>query len=82
MKKEGQIVLFRFPNTDYTEAKLRPAVLIKKVPGEHNDWLIFRLIRIARIALVQSDVLTGAIGEIAKERLSRIKTKLANWIQE
>ncbi|RPI13534.1 MAG: type II toxin-antitoxin system PemK/MazF family toxin [Ignavibacteriae bacterium] len=39
MKKEGQIVLFRFPQTNLIESKLRPAILITKIPGEYPDWL-------------------------------------------
>jgi mRNA interferase MazF len=40
MKKGGQLVLFRFPQTDLEEGKLRPALLLAKVPGEYDDWLI------------------------------------------
>lgn len=40
MKKVGQIVLFRFPQTDLEEGKLRPALLLAKLPGEYDDWLI------------------------------------------
>ena len=40
MKQAGQIVLFRFPQTDLEEGKLRPALLLNKVPGEYDDWLI------------------------------------------
>ena len=40
MKQAGQIVLFRFPHTDLYEGKLRPALLIAKLPGEFDDWLI------------------------------------------
>jgi mRNA interferase MazF len=40
LRKEGQIVLFRFPQTDLTESKLRPALLITKIPGKYPDWLI------------------------------------------
>lgn len=40
MTSEGQIVLFRFPQTDQTEGKLRPALVIRRLPGQHNDWLI------------------------------------------
>lgn len=36
----GQIVLFRFPHTDLEEGKLRPALLLGKLPGEYDDWLI------------------------------------------
>ena len=40
MKKAGQVVVFRFPQTDLTEGKLRPALLLGKLPGEYDDWLI------------------------------------------
>ena len=40
MIREGQIVLFRFPQTDYANGKLRPALVLRKLPGPYNDWLI------------------------------------------
>ena len=40
MIREGQIVLFRFPQTDQTEGKLRPALVLRQLPGQYNDWLI------------------------------------------
>lgn len=40
MIEEGDVVLFRFPQTDLQERKLRPALVIKRVPGEYEDWLI------------------------------------------
>ena len=40
MIREGQIVLFRFPHADYKERKLRPALVIRKLPGVYEDWLI------------------------------------------
>jgi len=39
MIAEGQIVLFAFPQTDQGVGKLRPAVLLRRLPGEHDDWL-------------------------------------------
>jgi hypothetical protein len=41
MKQAGQIVLFRFPQTDLEEGKLRPALLLGKLPGAYDDWLDF-----------------------------------------
>lgn len=38
MIREGQVVLFRFPQTDQTSGKLRPALILRKLPGPH--WLI------------------------------------------
>ncbi|RMH84183.1 MAG: type II toxin-antitoxin system PemK/MazF family toxin [Calditrichaeota bacterium] len=40
MKCSGQVVLFRFPYTDLKIGKLRPALLLKKLPGGYGDWLI------------------------------------------
>jgi mRNA interferase MazF len=40
MKIAGQVVVFRFPQTDLEEGKLRPALLLGKLPGEYDDWLI------------------------------------------
>ena len=40
MIHEGQIVLFRFPYADRKEAKLRPALVIRQLPGASDDGLI------------------------------------------
>lgn len=39
MIEPGQVVLFRFPHTDLQEGKLRPTLLVAKVPGRFDDWL-------------------------------------------
>ena len=40
MKQSGQVVVFRFPQTDLEEGKLRPALLLGRLPGQYDDWLI------------------------------------------
>lgn len=40
MIQEGQVVLFRFPQTDQTAGKLRPALVLRRCPGLHDDWLL------------------------------------------
>ncbi len=40
MKQPGQIVLFRFPQTDLAQGKPRPALLLGKLPGQFDDWLV------------------------------------------
>ena len=40
MKQAGQIALFKFPQADLELGKLRPALLISKLPGDYDDWLI------------------------------------------
>lgn len=39
----GQIVLFRFPQTDLSAGKLRPALVLAKLPSEYDDWLVCML---------------------------------------
>ena len=113
MITEGQIVLFKFPQTNQIEGKLRPALVLRQLPGKYNDWLICMIssqfdqkipdfdeivapedsdfkqsglklpsiIRIFRIAVINSDILLGKLGNIDKPRLLRIKQKLSCWIQ-
>lgn len=40
MTAEGQVVLFRFPRTDQVAGKLRPALLLRALPGPYDDWLV------------------------------------------
>lgn len=40
MIEEGQIVLFTFPLADQGVGKLRPALVLRQVPGVHDDWLV------------------------------------------
>ncbi|MBI4028676.1 MAG: CHASE domain-containing protein [Verrucomicrobia bacterium] len=107
-----QIVLFRFPQTNQATAKLRPSLVLRRLPGPFDDWLICMIssqlekqipgfdevitakdtdfttsglktdsvIRIARLAVAQRSVLLGAIGQIAPERLTRLKSKLREWM--
>lgn len=39
VRKSGQLVLFRFPQTDLFAGKLRPA-LFAPLPSGRNDWLV------------------------------------------
>ena len=106
------MVMFRFPQTDLEESRLRPALLLGRLPGEYDDWLIgmvssqtrhyvpefdeivketdadftesglkvSSVIRAGRLAVVEGDILLGAIGQISPERLRRIKSHLAAWL--
>jgi len=40
VKKPGQVVLFQFPQTNMVQGKLRPALLLGKLPGPYDDWLV------------------------------------------
>ena len=113
MKQPGQIVLFRFPQTDLAEGKLRPAHLLGHLPGEYDDWLICMVssqirhhtpgfdelvsetdddfgssglkaqsvIRVGRLAVVNGEILLGAVGQVEASRLRRIREKLARWLE-
>jgi len=52
---EGQVVLFRFPQTDQTAGKLRPALVVRKLPGPHADWLICMISSRLSHAIVELD---------------------------
>lgn len=112
MISEGQIVLFRFPRTDHEAGKLRPALVLKRLPGKYDDWLICmissrthqyiqnfdermnpddkdflqsglklpRVIRVSRLAVVESHILLGKLGKIDNSRLVRVKINLCEWI--
>jgi len=114
MKQAGQVVVYRFPQTDLEEGKLRPALLLGKLPGEYDDWLICMIssqthqyiagfdeliqesendfgksglkvpsvIRVGRLAVVSGKILLGAIGQVSKERLRRVKKHLSDWLSE
>jgi mRNA interferase MazF len=38
--KAGQIVIFRFPQTDLIVGKMRPALLLANLPSNQDDWLV------------------------------------------
>ncbi len=40
MKRPGTITLIRFPQTDLAAGRLRPALILAKIPGPYDDWLI------------------------------------------
>jgi len=40
MKRAGDVVVFRFPNSNFSKSKSRPAILLKKLPYGFDDWLI------------------------------------------
>jgi len=40
MKHPGQIILFPFPHTDFAPGKQRPGLLLARLPGDYDDWLI------------------------------------------
>lgn len=77
MKQAGQVILFRFPQTDLQEGKLRPALLLGKLPGDYDDWLICMISSQTRHYIPQFD-------EIVQERdsdFSQSGLKIASVIR-
>lgn len=113
MISEGQIVIFTFPQTGLASGKLRPALVLRALPGAFNDWLICMistslhqevpgldevidrtdmdfaksglkdssLVRVSRLAVVSANLLRGTIGNLSIDRLNRIRSRLAEWIE-
>jgi mRNA interferase MazF len=112
--KPGDIVLIRFPQADLQAGKLRPALVIAKVPGRYPDLLlalvssrayqatpnfdeiidpsdsdyaatglkVLSIVRLARLATVESSAINARLGHIAPERLRQIRARLIDWLQE
>lgn len=40
MIRAGQLVLFPFPQNDQSTGKFRPALVLRRLPGSHDDWLV------------------------------------------
>lgn len=58
MRQAGQIILFRFPQTDLEAGKLRPALLLGKLPAaDYDDWLICMISSQTRHYIPQFDEL-------------------------
>ncbi|MGB5596542.1 MAG: type II toxin-antitoxin system PemK/MazF family toxin, partial [Crocosphaera sp.] len=51
----GQIVLFKFPKTNLATGKLRPALLIKKLPYGYKDWLACMISSNIKQQIIQLD---------------------------
>jgi mRNA interferase MazF len=108
----GHIVLLPFPQTDQTTGKYRPALVLRRLPGPQDDWLVCLIssqlrhevpgvdevihetdagfadtglktasvIRVTRLAVVTADILRGAIGNLAIQRIALIHTRIGDWI--
>jgi len=55
MISEGQIVLFKFPQTDQQDGKLRPALVLRALPGQYDDWLICMILSQLHRQIVEFD---------------------------
>ena len=112
MPKPGHIAYVQLPNTNLTQGKKRPVLVLGKCPGKFDDWLICAVssrqqqategfdelvnasdadyvqtglaapsvIRICRLAVVESSLLIGAIGSVDAARFARVLGNLKKWI--
>lgn len=55
MMVEGQVVLFRFPQSEQEEGKPRPALLLRRIPGAYGDWLLCMISTQLRQAVPEFD---------------------------
>ena len=74
MKRAGQVVLFRFPHANDGIVREDDADFAA------SGLKASSVVRVGRLAVVQGEILLGAIGQIAPERLHRIKSRLAEWL--
>lgn len=113
MPKAGHVAYVQLPNTDLSQGKNRPVLILGKCPGKFDDWLICpvssrlsqatagvdelvnggdadfagsglavpSVIRVCRLAVVESSLLIGAIGCVDVARLTRVKASLEKWIK-
>lgn len=81
MIHEGDIVVFRFPQTDLRGGKLRPALVVKRTPNSYDDWLACLLTTQAHQLLVglddaiqhaDSDFGKAGLREVTVIRVTRI----------
>lgn len=49
---------------------------------EQSGLKVTSVIRVGRLAVVSGEILLGAIGEISRDRLNRVKKNLSNWLSE
>ena len=59
MTARGDIVLAKFPFTDRQGAKLRPVLVLARVPGPHDDYLVLFISSQVRLAVAGVDVVLG-----------------------
>jgi mRNA interferase MazF len=55
----GEIVLACFPFTDGSGTKLRPVLVLARVPGPHDDYLVLFISSQLRTAIAGVDVVLG-----------------------
>ena len=97
---KGDIILVKFPFTDFSGNKLRPAAILAETehdvtvsfittqmdwqevtdivikPSESNGIKKDSLIRVAKIATIDKDLVLGLIGKLTQSEISELNSKL------
>src|SRR5690606_13442318 len=72
MISEGDILLFRFPQSDLGVGKLRPALVIKRIQGDFDDCLVGMITTQTRHRIESLEiVLTESTPDFAKTGLKK-----------
>ena len=64
MISPGQVGLFNFPHTDQSSRKMRPALLVAKLPGLFDDWLTCMISSQLRQCVEGFDVTMATLKEV------------------
>jgi mRNA interferase MazF len=80
MITEGQIILFKFPQTDQEIPGFDEMITVNDSDFTASGLKVQSLLRIGRLAVVNGDILLGKIGQIDNHRLNRLKQNLSQWI--
>ena len=90
MIKEGQVVLFSFPESNLEKNKLRPALILKRLPGKFDDWLICMISTSLHqeisnfdemIIKINSDFILSGLKKDSLIRISRIAVVSSKLLQ-
>lgn len=63
MARAGQIVLYRLPQTDLRPGKWRPALVVQRLPGGFDDWLVCMISTRLGVKVEGFDEVVAAIDE-------------------
>jgi hypothetical protein len=77
MIAEGDILLFRFPQSDLGDGKLRPALLIKRIHGDFDDCLVCMISTSLEATIL---LIAASIPLAAALRPPLLKLKSVRWV--
>jgi mRNA interferase MazF len=86
MISEGDVLLFRFPQSDLGVGKLRPALLVKRIHGDFDDCLVCMIStqtrhQISGLEVVLPETMPGFEGTGLKKE-SLVRTSRLAVVQE